>query len=204
MAHRGYVGRLCRGLLRRCKVIKAQAPLKNKERLFMSVSMCKHVFCVDLKRTHVDLMQVENRRFMYHPSGLLIMGEEGTAGGNQLRGSHAEEYHVASERYVLPPYDDFIRGWIGVGGGYPNGIIHFGPCISADNMVMFEKAFDFIEIALENGFGKDAVLRGFPGKWEQAIGSVIPDVLSVDTVLKDARSRCGGQERDDSRDVMTL
>lgn len=156
----------------------------------MSVNMCGHMFCVDLKRAPIDLMQVENRRFMYHPKGLLIMGAEGTAKSNQLQGSHAEEYHEASNQYVLPPYDDFIRGWIGVGGAYKDGIIHFAPNISSENIEMFEKAFDFIEVALENGFNKNAVLRGFPGSWEQKILDVLPvEEKSLDDVLVDAKSK---------------
>ena len=34
----------------------------------MSVGMCEHTFCVDLNQTRIDLMQIENRRFMYHPN----------------------------------------------------------------------------------------------------------------------------------------
>lgn len=155
----------------------------------MAVGMCNHVFCVDLNRTKIDLMQVENRRFMYHPNGLLIMGAEGTAKGNQLVGSHAEEYHAASENYVLPPYDDFIRGWIGVGGAYKDGIIHFAPQIPAENIDMFNKAFDFVEAALENGFSRNAVLRGFPNAFEQQIKNIIPEKESIDDVLLHAKAR---------------
>lgn len=169
----------------------------------MSVGMCAHTFCVDLNRTQVDLMQIKNRRFMYHSNGLLILGAEDTAKGNKLQGSHAEEYHEASERYALPPYDDFIRGWIGVGGAYKDGIIHFAPAIPAENIVMFDKAFDFIEAALENGFSRNAVLRGFPGAWEQAIGSVVPEGPSLDARLTDAQNRSsGGLARTDSSDEL--
>lgn len=157
----------------------------------MSIGLSERVFCVDLNRTEIDLMQVKNRRFMYHPKGILIMGAEGTASGDELLVSHAEEYHEASELYVLPPFDDFIRGWIGVGGGYKDGIIHFAPAVPAENVEMFDKAFDFIEAALKNGFTGKAVLRGFPGKWEQRIGEIIPEKESVDDVLLHARAKAG-------------
>lgn len=156
----------------------------------MSVRVCDHVFCVDLNRTSVDLMQVKNRRFMYHSNGLLIMGAEDTAKGNKLIGSHAEEYHDASKLYVLPPYDDFIRGWIGVGGKYKDGIIHFAPAIPANNIKMLDKAFDFIEAALANGFSRKAVLRGFPGAWEQKINAVLPETdKSLNAVLAEATAK---------------
>lgn len=166
----------------------------------MTVGMCSHVFCVDLNRTQVDLMLIENRRFMYHPNGLLILGAEDflIQKGSKLAKSHAEEYHEACALYALPPYDDFVRGWIGVGGNYKDGIIHFAPHIPSKDIGLFDKAFDFIEAALENGFSKNAVLRGFPGAWEQTIGSVVPDGPSLDARIADAQNRSGGLERTDS------
>ena len=156
----------------------------------MSLGMSERTFCVDLNRTSIDLMLVENRRFMYCSPGLLILGAEGTASGTQLLGSHAEEYHAASEQYALPPYDEFIRGWIGVGGGYRDGIIHFAPAIPAENIELFERAFDFIEAALDNGLSKNSVLRGFPGAWEQKIQDVIPEEERfLDDVIASASER---------------
>lgn len=172
----------------------------------MAVGMCKHLFCVDLNRTRIDLKQVENRRFMYHPNGLLIMGAEDVVNsrGAKLVKSHAEEYHEAGESYVLPPFDDFVRGWIGVGGDYKDGIIHFAPHIPSKDIELFDKAFDFIEAALENGFDKNAVLRGFPGAWEQAIGSIISDEPSLDARLSDAQSRSGELKRTDISEELSL
>ena len=154
----------------------------------MGIVISGNLLCVDLKRTQVDLMEIDNRRFMYHPDGWLILGAEETVSRKKLLKSHAEEYHDASNNYVLPPYDDFIRGWIGIGGSYKDGIIHFAPNIPSENIEMFEKAFDFIEAALENGLNKNAVLRGFPGSWEQTIQQVLPD-KSLDDVLENAKGR---------------
>lgn len=167
--------------------------------LFM-VHIWNDLMCVNLKKEQIDLMQIGNRRFMYHPDGWLILGAEDVVNrkGAKLLKSHAEEYHEASEMQEgLPGFDCFIRGWIGVGGSYKKGIIHFAPHIPAENVEMFEQAFDFIEAALENGFGRNAVLRGFPGAWEQKIKEIIPEKDSIDDVLLHAaqRSCVGNSEK---------
>lgn len=129
----------------------------------------------DLSKTHVDLSLIKNRRFMYHPNGLLILGDENVASCTKkgLAKSHAVEYAEASAlSRELPPFDDFVRGWIGVGRSYKDGIIHFAPHIVTQNIDLFEKAFSFIETALQNGFSPRTVLRGFPGAWEQTVNDV--------------------------------
>lgn len=130
---------------------------------------------IDLNKCNVDLMQIQNRRFMYHPSGLLLLGEEDTVNMKGLFKSHAEEHYEAEERFQikLPPYDDFIKGWIGVGKSYPYGIVHFAPHIPDGHIGLFDKAFSFVEVVQENGFSYRSVLRGFPGKWEQTIGEML-------------------------------
>lgn len=156
---------------------------------FSNISDSLEVF--DLRRTEIDLSTIGNRRFMYHPSGWLILGAEDvvTRKGAKTMKSHAEEYYEATGlRDGLPGFDCFIRGWIGVGGSYKKGIIHFAPHIPAENIEMFEKAFGFIEAALENGFTKNAVLRGFPGEWKQKIKEVIPErKASLDEQIAAAR-----------------
>ena len=158
------------------------------------VGMCQHLFCVDLNKTKVDLMLVENRRFMYHPDGWLIMGSEGTCTGNRLAKSHAEEYGEAASMYALPPYDAFVRGWVGVGRAYKDGIIHFTPPVMAEHLEGFNRAFDFIEVALENGFGTNTVLRGFPGAWEQKIGDVLVVEKPLEEKLAEAKKQAAGTE----------
>ena len=111
---------------------------------------------------------------MYHPSGILILGAEDALLKENFS-SHSEEFYEVYKMHEseLPPFDDFIRGWIGVGNGYDNGIIHFAPNVISDNIPMFDKAFDFIETALENGFSKETCLRGFGNKWEQKISEAL-------------------------------
>ena len=140
----------------------------------VNLSDIKGITLVDLNKASVDFMGIENRRFMYHPSGMLVLGAEDTCLGENFY-SHSEEFYEVCKmhEHELPPFDDFIRGWIGVGGGYDNGIIHFAPNIISDNIPMFDKAFSFIEAALENGFSKEACLRGFGNKWEQKISEAL-------------------------------
>lgn len=155
---------------------------------FANISSSLEVY--DLRRTQIDLSTIENRRFMYHPAGWLILGAEDVVNNKSsgLLKSHAEEHYEASlQNGNLPAFDTFIRGWIGVGGSYKAGIIHFAPHILPDNIEMFDKAFCFIETALQNGFTKKAVLRGFPGAWEQPINKILPDVkVSLDQKIADA------------------
>lgn len=130
----------------------------------------------DLRDEKIDLSTIKNRRFMYHSSGLLLLGAEDMV--RTTRGilkSHAEEYGEVSERFStnLPPYDTFVRGWIGVGKNYPHGIIHFAPHVVASCTGYFNTAFDFVEAAMKNGFTSRSILRGFCDPWEQSISNLL-------------------------------
>ncbi len=146
------------------------------------------IMLMHLNKVSTDLKDIENRRFMYHPDGWLVLGAEATASYNQLLWSHAREYYDAGERtgVHLPPYDDFVKGWIGVdepGGKYQHGIIHFAPHIPDGHVELFEKAFSFIEAALENGFDRRCVLRGFTGAWEQTVADMLGEHQPLDKVI---------------------
>ena len=151
------------------------------------ISDSLHVF--DLRWKTIDLSSIGNRRFMYHPDGWLILGAEDSVSGKLLK-SHAEEYHEATQlQSNLPSFDSFIRGWVGIGGSYKSGIIHFAPCIPAENIEMFDKAFSFIEAALQNGFTPKCILRGFPGAWEQSIKKAIPGIKApISQQISNAKS----------------
>ena len=56
----------------------------------MGAGMSERLFCVNLNCTAVDLMQIDNRRFMYHPDGWLILGAEDTVSGKK----QAEDWKV--------------------------------------------------------------------------------------------------------------
>jgi len=85
-----------------------------------------HLCMIDTKTNSFDMQEIENRRFMYSPDSCeLIIGKQYK--GNQLIASHAEEHGKAG---VKAPFDSFIRGWIGTGKGYKDGVIHFAPPIN--------------------------------------------------------------------------
>ncbi len=155
------------------------------------VELSDGLICVNLAKDQVDLAQIKNRRFMYHPEGWLILGAEDVVSCKKdgLLKSHAEEYYEASSMEELPPFDEFVRGWIGVGGAYKDGIVHFAPHIPSRDIGLFEKAFDFVETVLKNGFGDKAVLRGFPGAWEQTVSDVFKDTPPLDERLCSAGER---------------
>lgn len=162
-----------------------------------NISSSLEVF--DLRDSQIDLMTIQNRRFMYHPNGILILGaEDATKKTRGVLKSHAEEYGIAAEKVAsaLPPYDEFVRGWIGVGKHYPDGIIHFAPHVPSVCGSYFEAAFDFIERAAQNGFGsKNCVLRGLGEVWERPASDVLgesmalPKKKSLDSQIQHAREQ---------------
>ena len=118
------------------------------------------------------MQQIKNRRFMFSPqTGELILGKQYR--GRQLYKSHAEEH---AESGATAPFDSFIRGWIGVGKGYPQGVIHFAPHIESRNAELFDRAFDTLEVFARNGAKGDTVIRGFGNQWEQPFKNIIPSI----------------------------
>ena len=112
-----------------------------------------------------DIMCISNRRFMYNPkTGTLVFGKD-----KELKRSHAQEF---GELGCKEPFDDFIRGWIGCGKVYPNGVIHFAPNIPKDCVELFDKAFDTLLMFEKNGARKTTVVRGFAAKWEQELRDI--------------------------------
>ena len=118
-----------------------------------------------------DMQDISNRRFMYNPkTGILILGQQyGKIRG--LPGSHAEDLAQAG---IKNGFDDFVRGWVGTGKNYPAGIIHFAPNVDAQNISLFNRAFDTLEMFQRNGALPDTVVRGFGRQWEQTLSEVLP------------------------------
>ena len=147
---------------------------------------------INFSKAKTDLSQIDNCRFMYHPSGFLILGSSDVVRSKVLLYSHAEEYsHIADVSSVrLPPFDDFTRGWIGVGGKYKNGIIHFAPHITGEANAQFNAAVDFIQISMENGLTENCVLRGFGKPWEQKISQALgKQKIPFAETIKNAQQR---------------
>ena len=73
-------------------------------------------------------------------------------------------------------YDNFVRGWIGTGGDYPKGVIHFAPCVDKRNITLFDRAFDTLKMFQENGALAGTVVRGFGENWEQPLSDIFTDM----------------------------
>lgn len=125
---------------------------------------------LDVKAHKFNMQEIENRRFMYNPkSGVLILGYQyGKTKG--LPGSHADDFALAA---IKQNYDDFVRGWVGTGKHYPDGVIHFAPNIDSRNIPLFEKGFDTLEMFSANGARDKTVVRAFGDKWEQPLSSLL-------------------------------
>ncbi len=126
---------------------------------------------IDTKNVSFDMQEIENRRFMYSPqSGELIIGKQYK--GNQLIASHAEEHGWVGAK---APFDSFIRGWIGTGRSYKDGVIHFAPPIDTHNIDLFNRGFSTLEMFAANGANSRTVIRGFGDRWEQPLSDLIPE-----------------------------
>ena len=81
-------------------------------------AITKELIRIDTRRQVIDIQQIDNRRFMYNPkTGILVLGYQYAATSTMVS-SHANELTDAG---ITKGYDDFVRGWIGTGGGYPKG-----------------------------------------------------------------------------------
>lgn len=153
------------------------------------VSIERRLMKLNVKIHRFDMQEIENRRFMYNPkSGVLILGYQyGKTKG--LPGSHADDFALAC---IKQNYDDFVRGWVGTGRHYPDGVIHFAPNIDSRNIPLFEKGFDTLEMFGSNGARDKTVVRAFGNKWEQPLSSILhpkPEIekrASLQQQLKEA------------------
>lgn len=128
---------------------------------------------IDTGRQRIDMQQIDNRRFMYNPdTGLLVLGRQ-YAVTSLLDSSHAGELADAG---ITKDYDAFVRGWIGTGGDYPKGVIHFSPCVDQRYIRLFDQAFDTLEMFRENGALAGTVIRGFGERWEQPLSGIFTDM----------------------------
>ena len=126
---------------------------------------------IDTNHAVFDMQAIQNRRFMFSPqTGELILGKQYR--GSALVKSHAEEH---GESGAKAPFDSFIRGWIGTGRSYKDGVIHFAPAIDAHNTEQFDRAFSVLEMFSQNGANGKTVIRGFGDVWEQPLSDLVPE-----------------------------
>ena len=136
------------------------------------IDIANSLMRIDTSSFYFDMQKIENRRFMFNPhTETLILGYPYK--GRKLVSSHAEEHATADTGEA---FDDFIRGWIGTGGKYKNGVIHFAPGIPSTIPEMFDKGFDTLEMFAKNGANKNTVVRAFGEGWEQPLSELIKEV----------------------------
>lgn len=125
---------------------------------------------VDTRTQVIDMQQIDNRRFLYNPkTGALVLGRQ-YAATSHVVASHAVELADAG---ISEGFDDFVRGWVGTGRDYPNGVIHFAPNVDERCPELFNRAFDTLEMFAKNGAMVETVIRGFGGHWEQPLFSIL-------------------------------
>ena len=135
--------------------------------------MSPNLILIDTQTASFNLREIDNRRFMYSPlTGELILGKQ----YRTLRSSHAEEHGKIGAK---APFDSFVRGWVGTGPDYPDGIIHFAPVVLVENTPLFDAAFSTLEMFAENGATKNTVIRGFGSVWEQPMGNLLPQLPPI-------------------------
>lgn len=128
---------------------------------------------IDTRTQAVDMQQIDNRRFMFDPdTGILVLGRQ-YAVTSLMNSSHAVELADAG---ITEGFDKFVRGWIGTGGEYPKGVIHFAPSVDETNTKLFDRAFDTLEMFRENGALAGTVIRGFGNQWEQPLSAIFTDL----------------------------
>ena len=144
---------------------------KDQPKELAPLEISNDLMLIDTNRVAFDIQAIQNRRFMFSPqTGELILGKQYR--GNTLVKSHAEEH---GESGAKAPFDSFLRGWVGTGKDYKDGVIHFAPAIDAGNAEQFDRAFSTVEMFARNGANGKTVIRGFGDVWEQPLSDLIPE-----------------------------
>ena len=123
---------------------------------------------INTKQQTIDINGIQNRRFMYNPTtGTLLLGRHCP---DDSMPHHAEDHRRLKAE---EPFESFIHGWIGYGGLYAHGVIHFTIPIEKENMERCSKALSTLEMFAHNGAEPDTVVRGYLGEWEQPLSNII-------------------------------
>jgi hypothetical protein len=118
---------------------------------------------LDTRSDNFSIRGINNRRFMFYPKSHEVM-----FGGSDIsRSSHAEEWYDLG---ATGKFDDAVRGWIGYGGRYKHGIIHFAPEITGSD---FNDGFDTLEMFFGHGASKETVVRNFGKRGEEPLGDIL-------------------------------
>lgn len=135
------------------------------------VEIIRGLMNIDTNTEYFDMQDIENRRFMYSPqTGTLLLGVQYSS--NAIFYSHAEEHHQIG---IREDFDRFVRGWVGTGKGYKQGVIHFAPNIPTNVPEFFNKGFDTLEMFKRNNAKANMVVCGFGRTWEQPLKNIIAE-----------------------------
>ena len=133
------------------------------------VDIVKGIIRIDTRTENFNMQDIENRRFMYSPqTGTLLLGVQFDSG--KILFSHAEEHHRIG---IREDFDKFVRGWVGTGKSYKQGVIHFAPNIPTNVPEFFNKGYDTLLMFANNNANSKTVVRGFGRMWEQPLENII-------------------------------
>lgn len=126
-------------------------------------------------------LQDDNRRFMFNPmTSTFVIGEHDVLGkGDGVPSSHDEEFKASGAPGTRHEY--MISGWVGIGGSYKNGVIHFAPPIfdmDMEDESVRQAATRAIEGFRRSGANKNTVLRNFGTRGERKLGTVTEAVIT--------------------------
>lgn len=126
-----------------------------------------------------DFFAVDNRRFIYDPvARRFVIGAAWhlVGAGDGLNGSHAEDWFNLTGSNSN--FDRCLRGWVGTGGSYRSGIIHFAPPVSLADDATYKCLAAFVA----SGAIAKTKVRGLgglgynPGE-ENNLGEIAPDLF---------------------------
>ena len=127
------------------------------------------VLLVNTHSMNFTIMDIRNRRFMYSPdTEELILGKQYR--GSKLYASHAAEHE---ETGTATPFDKFVRGWVGTGREYKDGIIHFAPPVYVQDPRQFDRAYSTLLMFASNGATEKTIIRGFGCVWERPLEEIL-------------------------------
>lgn len=135
------------------------------------------VLLIDTQSASFTIIDIRNRRFMFSPeTGELILGRQYK--GTKLYASHAAEHE---ETGTATPFDSFVRGWVGNGREYKDGIIHFAPPVYIQDPQQFDQAYATLQMFASNGATGKTIVRGFGPVWEQPLEGILEWTISTST-----------------------
>lgn len=108
-----------------------------------------------------DLMN-DNRRFMFYNNKMILGARDGQVGGQF--GSHAQEHAYAEPVEHFDKW--YVRGWVGMGRNYPQGVIHFAPSWGPGSLQqpdIYNDVMDSLEYFKRVGANDKTLVRGLYG-----------------------------------------